>query len=131
MEEYQIWTMFNQARQADAIVGIMTILMIWLALRVANMTRSNPESDTTTKIVSTAFGVLVILGTFRFWTISAINWTLTAGAFSQLDESSEAAKGFIDYVGTTDTATTPTLMAMLFLTVVAIMILSLIWRPKK
>ena len=37
MEEYQIWTMFNQARQADAIVGIMTILMIWLALRVANM----------------------------------------------------------------------------------------------
>jgi|TARA_B100001093_G_scaffold300658_1_gene286717 hypothetical protein len=131
MEEYQIWTMFNQARQADAIVGIMTILMIWLALRVANMTRSNPESDTTTKIVSTAFGVLVILGTFRFWTISAINWTLTAGAFSQLDESSEAAKGFIDYVGTTDTATTPTPMAMLFLTVVAIMILSLIWRPKK
>lgn len=131
MEEYQIWTMFNQARQADAIVGIMTILMIWLALRVANMTRSNPESDTTTKIVSTAFGVLVILGTFRFWTISAINWTLTAGAFSQLDESSEAAKGFIDYVGTTDTATTPTPMAMLFLAVVAIMILSLIWRPKK
>ena len=131
MEEYQIWTMFNQARQADAIVGIMTILMIWLALRVANMTRSNPESDTTTKIVSTAFGVLVILGSFRFWTISAINWTLTAGAFSQLDESSEAAKGFIDYVGTTDTATTPTPMAMLFLAVVAIMILSLIWRPKK
>ena len=43
MEELQIWTLFNSARIADGLVGIGSILSIWLALRVANMTRSNPE----------------------------------------------------------------------------------------
>ena len=131
MEEYQIWTLFNTARIADAAVGVVSILSIWLALRVANMTRANPETDTIAKVVSSLFCGLVVLGCWQFWTIAAVNWTGTAGALSNLDNPSEFAKGFIDYVGTTDIATTPDPIGMLFLGVVALMTLVLIWRPKK
>ena len=131
MEEYQIWTLFNSGRMADAGVGIVTILAIWLALRVANMTRANPETDTIAKVVSTAFCGLVILGTWQAWTIAAVNWTGTAGALNSLENPSEFAKGFIEYVGQTEPATTPDLLGMIFLGVVALMTLVLIWRPKK
>ena len=56
MEELQIWTLFNSARIADGLVGIGSILSIWLALRVANMTRSNPETNLAAKIISSLFG---------------------------------------------------------------------------
>ena len=97
MEEYQIWTLFNSARVADAAVGIVSILAIWLALRVANLTRANPETDTIAKIVSTLFCGLIVLGSWQAWTIAAVNWTGTAGALSRLDNPSDFAKGFIDY----------------------------------
>ena len=131
MEEYQIWALFNSARVADAAVGIVSILAIWLALRVANLTRANPETDTIAKIVSTLFCGLIVLGSWQAWTIAAVNWTGTAGALSRLDNPSDFAKGFIDYVGQTETATTPDPIGMLFLIVVALMTLVLIWRPKK
>ena len=131
MEEYQIWTLFNSARVADAAVGIVSILAIWLALRVANLTRANPETDTIAKVVSTLFCGLIVLGSWQAWTIAAVNWTGTAGALSRLDNPSDFAKGFIDYVGQTEPATTPDIIGMLFLIVVALMTLVLIWRPKK
>ena len=131
MLEFQIWTLFNSARIADGLVGIGSILAIWLALRVANMTRSNPETNLAAKIISSLFGGLVVLGCWNFWTIAAVNWTGTAGALNQLENPSDFAKGFIDYVGQTEPATTPDPIGMAFLAVVAIMIAVLIWRPKQ
>ena len=41
------------------------------------------------------------------------------------------AQGFVDYVGTTVPSGQPTIMGMAFLVVVAAMIVSLIWVPRK
>tara|TARA_B110000444_G_scaffold72968_1_gene68620 strand:- start:18 stop:176 length:159 start_codon:yes stop_codon:yes gene_type:complete len=50
---------------------------------------------------------------------------------SQGFQISQAAESFIDYVGTTEAATTPTPLGMVFLAVVTIIILAQIWMPKK
>jgi len=50
---------------------------------------------------------------------------------SQGFQISQAAESFIDYVGTTEAATTPTPLGMVFLGVVTIIILAQIWMPKK
>jgi hypothetical protein len=116
-------------------VGIGTILAIWLSLRIAVNTRSNPETNILAKILSSAFGLIVIANSWIQWTIGSVYWTNTAGAFvdmrSQGFKISQAAESFIDYVGTTEAATTPTPLGMVFLAVVTIIILAQIWMPKK
>ena len=39
MEEYQIWTLFQNARIANGLTLIATVLIIWLSLRTAMQTR--------------------------------------------------------------------------------------------
>ena len=116
-------------------VGIGTILAIWLSLRIAVNTRSNPETNILAKILSSAFGLIVVANSWIQWTIGSVYWTNTAGAFvdmrSQGFQISQAAESFIDYVGTTEAATTPTPLGMVFLAVVTIIILAQIWMPKK
>ena len=131
MDELQIWQNWQSGRLADAVVFIGSILAIWLALRVANLTRSNSETDVIAKIVSSIFGMCVVAGSWMAYTISANTWTLTAGALESLNEKSEVAKGFIEYVGVTGGVSTPDPLGMVFLIVIALMILTLIWRPKK
>ena len=60
--EYQIviWELFNLGRIGNAMVGIGTILAIWLSLRIAVNTRSNPETNILAKILSSAFGLIVV-----------------------------------------------------------------------
>ena len=48
-----------------------------------------------------------------------------------LEDKSETAKGFIEYVGTTEVPGMPTPMGIAFLAVVTLMIVGQIWLPKK
>ena len=64
MTEYEIYTMFNSGRLVGAVSFIGSIIAIWLALRVANLTRENADTTVIQKIVSSAFGLIVLAGTF-------------------------------------------------------------------
>tara|TARA_B100001029_G_C14995829_1_gene414942 strand:- start:460 stop:888 length:429 start_codon:yes stop_codon:yes gene_type:complete len=135
--EYQIaiWELFNLGRIGSSMVGIGSILAIWLSLRMAVNVRNNPETNIFAKIMSSLFGIIVLAATWMQWTIGAVYWTNTAGAFAMLKsnniEISPAAESFIEYVGTTETATTPTPLGMAFIIVSGIIILGQIWMPKQ
>ena len=58
--EQVMWGFFNMGRLISAMSFIGTIIAIWLALRIANMTRASEESNIVTKILSSAFGILVL-----------------------------------------------------------------------
>ena len=68
--EYQIavWELFNLGRIGSAMVGIGSILAIWLSLRIAVNTRNNPETNIFAKVMSLFFAVvsifLVVLSLF-------------------------------------------------------------------
>ena len=73
--EQLLWDFFNMGRLIASMGFIGTIIAIWLAMRVANMTRESDESNIVTKILSSAFGLLVLAGSFQTWTIARNNWT--------------------------------------------------------
>ena len=83
------------------------------------------------KIVSSAFGILAIGGAWQAWTNASNLWVITAYNLSQLDEKSDTAEGFMEFVGTTDLSLTPQIGGVLLLLVIAIMIAGQIWYPKK
>ena len=58
------------------------------------------------------------------------NWIIASNNLNALEDKSETAKGFVEYVGTTEIATTPTPMGIAFLVIVCLMILIQIWAPK-
>ena len=62
--EQVMWGFFNMGRLISAMSFIGTIIAIWLALRIANMTRASEESNIVTKILSSAFGILVLGGAY-------------------------------------------------------------------
>ena len=135
MEEMMIWEAFNQGRMVSALEFIGCIIAIWLALRTANMTGENPDSNLVAKLFSTAFGLIITAGTWMSFGIAANGWAIAArnvtnyGIDNMADP--ELAQGFVDYVGTTVPSGQPTIMGMAFLVVVAAMIVSLIWVPRK
>ena len=131
MEEYQIWTLWSSNRIADGLNFVATVLLIWLAIRVAAATRASDETNLFGKLVSSAFGLTVLGGTFMQWTNAVTNWIVTARSLDALEDKSETAQGFIDFVGTTVPTNTPTTGAMILLAIVAIIILGNIWLPKK
>jgi O-antigen/teichoic acid export membrane protein len=132
MTEYEIYTMFNSGRLVGAVSFIGSIIAIWLALRVANLTRENADTTVIQKIVSSAFGLIVLAGTFISFTQAKATWVITAYNLELLETRSEFSDGFIGYVGTTTLPVeSPAAMGMVFLAVVALMILSIIWTPKK
>ena len=131
MEEYQIWTLFNSGRIGSGLSIIWTVLLLWLALRVAVATRNSEETNLFAKIVSSAFGLLAIGGAWQQWTTATNNWIIAAATLSDVEDKSELAEGFINYVGTTDVSTTPNMRGMLLLFVIAIMIAGQIWYPKQ
>ena len=82
--------------------------------------------------------------TDRFWTMSTelvsggrrlprhvLPSRGSARSLDSLEDKSETAVGFIEYVGTTVPPNTPTTGAMVLLAIVAIIILAQIWTPKK
>ena len=60
MEEYQIWTLWSSNRIADGLNFVATVLLIWLAIRVAAATRASDETNLFGKLVSSAFGLAVL-----------------------------------------------------------------------
>ncbi len=132
MTEYEIYTLFNSGRLVGVTSFIGSIIAIWLALRVANMTRENEDSNVVQKLVSTAFGLLIVAGTWMAMTLAKSTWVITAYNLELLESRSVFSEKFIEYVGTTELpVTSPMPMQMMFLAIVAIMIVSIIWTPKK
>ena len=135
MEEFQIWSIWSSNRIGSGLVGIGSILSIWLALRIAAATRNSDETNLFAKIMSTAFGLIVLAFTWMQLTIIVNTWISTSIALTQLKEQSgsisSVAEGYFDYGGTTDPATMPLPLSIACLAVVAIIILGQIWMPKK
>ena len=135
MEEFQIWSIWSSNRIGSGLVGIGSILSIWLALRIAVATRNSDETNLFAKIMSTAFGLIVLAFSWMQATIVVNTWVSTSIAITQLKEEtgsiSSVAEGYLDYVGTTDPATMPLPLGIAFFAVVAIIILGQIWMPKK
>ena len=131
MDEFQLWTLWSSNRIGDNLSFVGSVLAIWLALRVALATRNSNETTLITKILSTAFGLLVVAGTRLRMTHAVNNWVITASNLNALEDKSETAKGFIEYVGTTEVPGMPTPMGIAFLAVVTLMIVGQIWLPKK
>tara|TARA_B100000963_G_scaffold222588_1_gene194078 strand:+ start:945 stop:1364 length:420 start_codon:yes stop_codon:yes gene_type:complete len=137
MEEYQIWSLFQSARIANALGTIATILLIWLALRTAVQTRtpvSGEEPNNIAKILSSAFCLLSVFFVYNAWTFFSANNPLTARALTNLKaqgtEISDIATGFIEYVGTTEPSGVG-IPGMVFLLVITLMMLGQIWLPKE
>ena len=135
MEEFQIWSIWSSNRIGSGLVGIGSILSIWLALRIAAATRNSDETNLFAKIMSTAFGLIVLAFTWMQLTLVVNTFISTAIAVTQLKEEtgsiSSVAEGYLEYVGTTDPVTTPLPISIAFLAVVGIIILAQIWMPKK
>ena len=124
---------FQTGRIVDGLAFIGTIIAIWLALRIANMTGENPESNIIAKIVSTGFGACVVIGSYQAYTFGANTFIITARRIQENIEAApnpEAAQNFIDFVGTTDPSMTPTPLGIAFLAIVSLMIVTLIWVPR-
>ena len=87
------------------------------------------------KIMSTAFGLIVLAFTWMQLTLVVNTFISTSIALTQLKEEtgsiSSVAEGYLEYVGTTDPVTTPLPISIAFLAVVGIIILGQIWMPKK
>ena len=45
MEEFQIWQIWSSNRIGSGLVGIGSILAVWLSMRIALNTRNNPETN--------------------------------------------------------------------------------------
>ena len=60
MEEFQIWSIWSSNRIGTSLMGIGTILGVWLSMRIAMNTRNNPETNLFTKLVSSAFGIIIL-----------------------------------------------------------------------
>ena len=135
MEEFQIWSIWSSNRIGSGLVGIGSILSIWLALRIAAATRNSDETNLFAKIMSTAFGLIVLAFTWMQLTLVVNTFISTSIALTQLKEEtgsiSSVAEGYLEYVGTTDPVTTPLPISIAFLAVVGIIILGQIWLPKK
>jgi len=132
MTELEIYTLFNSGRLVGVVSFIGSIIAIWLALRVANLTRENADSNLIQKIVATAFGLLIVAGSWMSAILAKATWVITAYNLDLLETRSTFSDNFIAYVGTTELpVTAPIPLQIVFFAVVAIMIVSIIWMPKK
>jgi hypothetical protein len=99
------------------------------------MTGENPSSNLFTKILSTVFGLSIVAGSFQAFTIAANNWVMTARRITEMGVENApdptGAQGFLDFVGTTESVGMPNTIGLIFLVTVAIMIIGLIWLPRK
>ena len=130
MDEYQIWTLWSSNRIGSGLGFIGTVLLLWLAIRVAASTRASDETNLFAKLVSTAFGILSIGATWNIWTTIAATRVVAAANLNALEEKSQMAIAYVEMTGTTVTGT-PSTPGMILLAVIAIMILGQIWVPKK
>ena len=99
MEEFQIWQIWSSNRIGSGLVGIGSILAVWLSMRIALNTRNNPETNLLTKIVSSAFGLVVLSFGWIQSTTVANTWIAASRSLSELKASgteiSSTADGYI------------------------------------
>ena len=135
MEEFQIWSIWSSNRIGTSLMGIGTVLGVWLSMRIAMNTRNNPETNLFTKLVSSAFGIIILFAAWINFTLGVNTNISSAIALSQLKEEagsiSTVAEGYIDYIGTTDPVTMPLPLGIAFILVSGVIILWQIWLPKK
>tara|TARA_B110000003_G_scaffold242399_1_gene250191 strand:- start:2024 stop:2431 length:408 start_codon:yes stop_codon:yes gene_type:complete len=135
MEEFQIWSIWSSNRIGTSLMGIGTILGVWLAMRIALATRNSDEADLVQKIISSAFGVVILFIAWINFTMATNTMISSAIALTQLKAEtgsiSSVAEGYINYVGTTDPATMPMPLGIAFIVVSGLIILGQIWMPKK
>ena len=107
-------------------MGIGTILGVWLSMRIALATRNSDEADIVQKIISSAFGVVILLFAWVNFTLATNTFISSAIALTQLKETSgtisTVAEGYIDYVGTIDPSTMPTPLGIAFIVVAGLII---------
>ena len=134
MEELQIWTLYSSNRIGTALVSLGIILSIWLSLRIAAATRASDETNLLGKILSSAFGLVVLTFSWGQYTIAQNIRVATAQALSNAKESgaelSQVGEGFIANIGT-DFTTTPIPLGIIYLVVTGAIILGQIWLPKQ
>ena len=118
MEEFQIWSIWSSNRIGTSLMGIGTILGVWLSMRIAMNTRNNPETNLFTKLVSSAFGIIILFAAWINFTLGVNTNISSAIALSQLKEEagsiSTVAEGYIDFIGTTDPVTMPLPLCLLY-----------------
>ena len=135
MEEFQIWSIWSSNRIGTSLMGIGTILGVWLAMRIALATRNSDEADLVQKIISSAFGIVILFAAWINFTMATNTMISSAIARTQLKAEtgsiSSVAEGYINYVGTTDPATMPMPLGIAFIVVSGLIILGQIWMPKK
>jgi len=135
MEEFQIWSIWSSNRIGTSLMGIGTILGVWLAMRIALATRNSDEADLVQKIISSAFGIVILFVAWINFTMATNTMISSAIALTQLKAEtgsiSSVAEGYINYVGTTDPATMPMPLGIAFIVVSGLIILGQIWMPKK
>ena len=135
MEEFQIWSIWSSNRIGTSLMGIGTILGVWLAMRIALATRNSDEADLVQKIISSAFGIVILFIAWINFTMATNTMISSAIALTQLKAEtgsiSSVAEGYINYVGTTDPATMPMPLGIAFIVVSGLIILGQIWMPKK
>lgn len=130
MDEYQIWTLWSSNRIGSGLGFIGTVLLLWLAIRVAAATRASDETNLFAKLVSTAFGVMSIGASWNVWSTINSTRTVAAANLNALEEKSQTAMAYIEAIGT-NVSGMPSTPGMIFLAVFAILILGQIWTPKK
>ena len=134
MDEFQIWQIWSSNRIGGALVGISCLLSIWLAMRIATATRNSEETNLFGQIVSSAFGLIVLAVTWMQYTFIGNNWVAASRLLSDLkasgSEISSTAEGYIASVGT-EAVNQPMPLGIAFIVVSGLIILSLIWMPKK
>ena len=135
MEEFQIWSIWSSNRIGSGLIGIGSILGVWLSMRIAVASRNSDESNLFSKIVSSAFGLIILSAAWINFTMGVNTMISSAVALTQLKETSgtisTVAEGYIDYIGTTDPVTMPLPLGISFIVVSGIIILGQIWMPKK
>lgn len=131
--EYQTLSMFGTYSIAFALRAIGSVLAIWLALRVANNIRMSNDSNVISKLLGSAFGILVMYGAL-YWQMAYI--TIRANTANGLKAMSEGgmqlSPGSEQFLANfaTDAVSLPIPVAVFDLVIIA-MILLQIWMPKK
>ena len=90
-------------------------------------------SNLLNKLLGTGFGLLVVWGSFIAFANATATWVITARGISNLESPADpdGAQRFIDFVGTTEWSGLPSITGMIWLGIITVMILGLIWTPKK
>ena len=129
MMELQGLSVFGTLSIAFALRSIGSILLIWLALRIANNIRNSEEDNMVAKVLGTGFGILVVAGAY-YWQAAYFGLRAnTANNFKQLSENgmelSAGVQQFVANFASVDPVTAPGPGLILF----DLIILAMIWLP--